>query len=141
MPPTPTVATTAAAAASISGKGVFPAGFMVGLAHVAFSIPCLVALEVVELRRSAFRHRPSVSVVRVIPVIDVTIESRAAAKPWTGSKEHSANKPVGPVVTVGGTIVGRIVEVPIGTHRRHSNIDANLSRPLGWTAEQGNCKN
>jgi hypothetical protein len=130
-----------ATAASISGQGVFAATVMAGVAYVPAPVPRLIAVEVVELHCSAFRHRPSVSVVRVIPVIDVTIESRAAAKPWTGSKEHSANKPVGPVVTVGGTIVGRIVEVPIGTHRRHSNIDANLSRPLGWTAEQGNCKN
>jgi len=136
VPMSPAVAT----AASISGQGVFAATVMAGVAYVPAPVPRLIAVEVVELHCSAFRHRPSVSVVRVIAVVHVAIESATAVKPWTGSQEHSTSKPVGPVVPVRGAIVGCIVEIPIRAYRRHSNFDANLSRPLGWNAEQGNRK-
>jgi hypothetical protein len=131
----------AAAAAPISGKGVFAARIMAGVAYMALSIPRLVPVEVVERLRTALRQRSMVTLARVVAVVDVAVKAVGAAKPGASSKKHPAHKPIGPIVAIGSTVIWLIVEVPIGAHRRHSDADGNLRRPQGYTAQQGNCEN
>jgi hypothetical protein len=114
---------------------------MAGVAYMALSIPRLVPVEVVERLRTALRQRSMVTLARVVAVVDVAVKAASAVKPGAGSKKHPANKPIGPIVAIGSTVVGLIVEVPIRARGRHSDADGNLRRPQGYTAEQGNCEN
>ena len=117
--------------ATSTGEGVFASTFVAGVAYVALPIPRLVGVEVVKALLPAPRQRPIVAVPRVKAVVDVAPKATMAVKPGTSSKKYSARKPVGPVVAVGSTVIGRIVEVPVGAHWLHSNADTdgNLGLP------------
>jgi len=119
--------------ATSTGEGVFTSTIVAGVSYMALPIPRLVGMEVVEAPLSTARHRAVVAVPRVKAVVDVAIKAVGAVKPGTGSKKHPAHKPIGPIVAVGGTIIGSIVEIPIGAHRLHSNVDTdgNLGRGCG----------
>jgi hypothetical protein len=128
------------AKAMSTGEGVFRSSIVAGFAYVALPIPRLVGVEVVEALLPAARQGAIVAATRVKAVVDVTPKAGTAVKPGAGSDKHPAHKPVGPIVAVGGAVIGRIVEVPIGAHGRHSNVDAdgNLGRSQGCTAQQRN---
>jgi hypothetical protein len=117
---------TAMASAPISRERVFTNRIVASVACVALSIAGLVAVKVVELRLPAPRYRSVVSVMRIKAVVNVAIEAAWAVKPGTSSKECPAHKPIGPIVAIGSTVVRLIVEVPIGAHGSHSDIDSNL---------------
>jgi hypothetical protein len=121
---------------SISGEGVFAPRFMAGIADIASPIPRLVSLEVVEALRPVLGQRSSVPVMRIIAVVDVTIEAARAVKPGTGTKEYPANKPIGPIVAVRSTVIWGIVEVPVRTHGGYPYVyaDGNLGWRHGCTA-------
>jgi hypothetical protein len=125
-----TAATTAAAR---SGQAVFPTPIMRGGAYVASPIPRLVSVEVVELLLPASRQRSDVAVMRIIAVVDVAVEAARTVKPGASSDEQAASKPVGPIVTVGSAVIGGVVEVSVGAHRRDTDVDGNLSRRNGDT--------
>ena len=120
--------TAAATSAMTSGQAVFGAPIMASVAYVTLPIPRLVCVEVVERRFTAPRQRSNVTVMRIIAVVDVAVEAMRAVKPGASAKKHPANEPVGPIVAVGSTVIGSIVEVPVGTHGGDSNVDGNL----GW---------
>jgi hypothetical protein len=103
---------------------------MASVAHVASPISCLVSLEVVEALRPALRHGSSVTVMRIKPVIDMSVKTVRAVKPRTCSKKHAANKPIRPVVAVRSTVIWGIVEVSVRTHGSWSNVYANGN--LSW---------
>jgi hypothetical protein len=133
------LAVTAAAvttAAMGSGEGVFRGPIMARVAYVALPVPRLVCVEVVELLFPAPRHRSSVTVTRIIAVVDVAVKAVRAVKPGASSKEQPANEPIRPIVAVGRTVIWGIVEVPIGADRRHSNVNGNLGRRHGCGAQQ-----
>src|SRR5580700_10321866 len=113
---------------SISGEGVFTPRFMASIADIASPIPRLVSLEVVEALRTAFGHRSSITVMRIIAVVDMAVEAARAVKPGAGSKKHAANKPIGPIVAVRSAVVWGIVEVSVGTYGSRSDVyaDGNL---------------
>jgi hypothetical protein len=69
---------------------VFIPCIVAGVAHVALSIPGLVAAEVIELPIPTLRQWSSVSVMGVKTVIDVAIKAVMAVKPGTGSYEDPA---------------------------------------------------
>jgi hypothetical protein len=120
------------AATAISGEGVLGLTFMAGVAYVTAAIARLVGLEVVEALRAALRQRPTVTVMRIIAIIDVSVKAARAVKPGTGSKEHAAYKPIGPVVAVRSTVIGGIVEVSVRTRGSGSDVYANGDLSLGW---------
>jgi sulfite exporter TauE/SafE len=111
-----------------TGQAVFGATIMASVAYVTLPIPRLVCVKVVERRFSAPRQRSNVAVMRIIAVVDVAVEAVRAVKPRASADKHPASEPIGSIVAVGSTVIGRIVEVPIGAHRGHSNVDGNL----GW---------
>ena len=123
-----TTAVRGAAATVISGQGMFIAAVVGSVAHVALRIMGLISLEVVELLCPARGHRSMVTVARIIAIVDVAIKAVGAVEPGAGSDEHPTRKPIRPIVAVGRAIIRSIVEVAIGTYRRHSNVDGNL----GW---------
>jgi hypothetical protein len=69
-----------------------------------------------------------VAVMRVVAVVNVAEKAAVTMKPGAGTNKHSAHKPIGAVVAVRGTVIGSVVEVPIGAHGRHSNVNGNLGR-------------
>jgi hypothetical protein len=131
-----TAAAVRGAAAMVSGEGMFAAPIMGRVACVALPVPRLVCLEVVELLGPALRDRSSVSVMRIISVVDVAIKAVMTVEPGTSSNEYPASEPIRPIVAVGRTVIWGIVEVPVGAHRRHSNVNGNLSRRDGCGAQQ-----
>jgi hypothetical protein len=116
---------TSMAATPISGERVLSLPFMASFAYVTSPISRLVCLEVVEALRSALRQWSSVAVMRIKPVIDMSVEAAMAVKPRTCSKKHAANKPIRPVVAVRSTVIRGIVEVSVRTHGSWSDVYAN----------------
>ena len=121
---------------AISGEGVFSSPFMASIAYVASPVPRLVSLEVVEALRTAPRQRSSVTVMRIIAVVDMAEKAVRAVKPGASSQKHSANKPIGPIVAVCSAVIWGIVVVPVRTHGSHSDVytDGNLGWRHGCTA-------
>jgi hypothetical protein len=117
---------------------VFAAAIMARVAYVTLPIPRLVCVEVVELLLPASRQRSGVTVMRIVAVVDVAVEAVRAVKPRASANKYAAGKPIGAVVTVRSAVIRSIVEVPIGAHRRHSNVDGDLGWRHGNTAYEGN---
>src|SRR5579863_4885748 len=99
---------------------------MIVFDHVASPISRLVAAEVIVGLISALRHRSSVAVMRVKPVIDMAGEVVRAVVPAASSNKHAANKPIGPVVAVRRAVVWSVREVPVRAHGRLSNANGDL---------------
>ena len=120
----------------ISGEGVFRLSVMACFAYVASPIARLVCLEMVEALRPTLRHWSSVTVMRIIAVVDMAEKAARAVQPGASSKKHAANKPVGPIVAVRSTVIWGIVEVPVRTHRSRSDVyaDGNLASRHRCTA-------
>jgi hypothetical protein len=115
---------------------MFSGAIMGSGAYVASPIPRLVRVEVVEALRSALRHRPSVTVMRIKTVVDVAVKAVRTMKPRASSQKHSANKPIGPIVAVRSTVIWGIVEISVRAHGSRPDIyaDGNLRRRHGCTA-------
>jgi hypothetical protein len=114
------------ASARPSGKAVFTTTIMARIAYMTLPIASLICVEVIKLLLSAARKRSTITVMRIIAVVDVAVKAVRTMKPGTGPNKHSSSEPIGPIVTIGSTFIGSIVEVPIGAHGRHSNVDGNL---------------
>ena len=114
----------------ISGESVFAPRFMASIANIASPITRFVSLEVVEALRSSLGQWSGVTVMRIKPVIDMSVKSAMPVKPRTCSKKNSAYKPIRSVVAVRSAVIGRIVEVSVGAHRSRTDIYANGN--LGW---------
>jgi hypothetical protein len=138
MTPAPwmTAATTGMASARES-RGVFAASIMAGIAGVAMLINRRVSVEMVEGLRAPYRKRSVVAVVRIVAVVDMAIKSVRAVEPGARPDEHPTSKPIRPIVTIGCTVIGRIVEIAIGTNRWYPNVDGHLRRCTGKTAQHG----
>ncbi len=116
------------AATPISGERVLTRRFMAGFAYIAAPISRLVSLKVVEALGPARRQWSVVTVTRIKPVVDMSEKTVRTVKPRAGSNKHPAYKPIGPVITVGSTVIWGIVEISVRTHRSHSDVyaDCNL---------------
>jgi hypothetical protein len=114
----------------ISGERVLTLRFMASIAYVASPISRLVSLEVVEALRPALRHRSSVTVMRIKPVIDMSVKAVRAVKPRACSQKHPAYKPIRPVVTIRSAVIWGIVEVSVRTHGSRSDVYANSNLRL-----------
>src|ERR1700693_1554390 len=121
---------TSMATTAISGERVLTLRVVASVAYVASAISRLVPLEVVEALRPALRHRSSVTVMRIKPVVDMSVKAVRAVKPRACSKKHPANKPIRPVVTVRSTVIWGIVEVSVRAHGSGADVYANGN--LSW---------
>ena len=113
------------ATSPISGERVLSLPFMASVTDVASPISRLVCLEVVEALRPTLRQWPSVTVMRIKPVVDMSVKAPTAMKPGACSNKHPANKPIRPEVAVRSTVIWGIVEVAVRTHRSRSDVYAN----------------
>jgi len=111
---------------AVSGQRMLAASVVGGLADMASAIACLVGMEVVEGRFPAAGEGSVVTVAWVVAVVHVTIKALMPVEPRTGPDEYSTDKPVWSVIAVGGTVVGRIVEVAVGADGRAADLDRNL---------------
>jgi hypothetical protein len=93
---------------------------------MAATVTCFVSLKMFERLGSTRWHRSSVTMTRIVAVIDVAVEAARAVEPWTGSNERPADKPVRPIVTVRSAVIGRVVKVAVGAYRSNSDVDVNL---------------
>jgi hypothetical protein len=97
-------------------------------AYVAASTTHLVSVKVIESLVATGRMWANVTVMWIEAVINVAMEVVRAVEPRTGSDEHAAVEPLGPVVPVWGAVVWGGVVVAVRAVRRCSDID----RDLGW---------
>lgn len=132
---------TSVAGAAISGESTFPARVMAGRAFVTSTITRFIAMKVVEGLSSVFRNRPVVSMTRIESVVDMAEEPVRSVKPRACPNKNPAHKPIGPIVTVGGAVIGCVVEIPIGAHRCHSDTDCHLGRSHRSPAHHDSCQN
>src|ERR1700688_237742 len=115
---------------SISREGMLIARIVTGGAYVTPSIPRLVAMEVVEGCLPATRRRPVITVMRVVAVIDMPVESPRTVEPGSSSEKHSADKPVRPVIAVRSAVVRSVVEVSVGAYGVRPYVYANADLSL-----------
>jgi hypothetical protein len=136
---------TAASASVIAAldSGLMLSGCrMVGGADVSLAIAGFVGLEVIEGLGATFRQRPVVAVMWIVTVVDVAVVAVMTVVPGPGSDEDAADEPVGAVVAIGRTVVGRVIEVAIGADRCDPDADCDLGwryRP-GAHEGKGNCE-
>jgi len=123
----PAAVSTSMATTPISRKRVFRFPFMMRFAYVASPITRFVSPEVVEALRPALRQRSSVTVMRIEPVVDMSVKAVRTVKPWACSEKYAANKPIRAVVAVRSTVIRSIVEVSVRTHGSRSDVYANLN--------------
>jgi hypothetical protein len=136
---------TSMATTPISGERVLSPAFMGSFAYVASPISRLVRAEVVEALRPAFRQWSNVTVMRIKPVVDMSVKAATAVKPGACSNKHPANKPIRSVVAVRSTVIWGIVEVAVRTQGSRSDVYANGNLSLrhrcrAQKASYENCK-
>jgi hypothetical protein len=107
---------------------------------VAASITHLVSVEVIKGLLSTVRMWTNVAVLRIEAVINVAVEVVGTVEPRAGSDEHAAAEPLGPIVTVWGAVVWRVVVVAIRACRFGADVDRDLrgcrARNAGQSGEQ-----
>ena len=114
-------------ATMVARQRMLPASAMVRLRNdIPTPIARFIALEVVELLRSASRQRPMIPIVRVKPVVDMTMETSRPMEPRPSAEEHPAGKPIRPIVAIRCAIIRRIVKVPVRTSWLNADPDRNL---------------
>jgi|SRR5580698_4717215 len=89
------------------------------------------------------RSRTGIAVLRMEAVVDISTEAFRAMKPRARANEGAAGKPLRAVVTVGSAFVGCGVIVSVGTFRRGSDFDTDLSLCFGRRyrqADSSNCR-
>jgi hypothetical protein len=118
-------------------RGVFAASVMAGTADVAMLINRCVRVEMVERLLALYRKWSVVAVARIVSVVNMAIKSVRAVEPGASTDEHPTGKPVRPVVTIGCTFIGSIVEIAIGTNRWCPNTDGYLRRCTRKTTQHG----
>ena len=128
-------------AAMISRQRVFIAPSVGSRAYMAVPISRLVGLEVIERMRTAIRQRPVISMARIKTVVNVSVKSVRPMEPGTCSNENSTYEPVGPIVAIRSTIIGSVIEIPVGAHRGDADVDGNLCRRNWRPADHGGRKN
>jgi hypothetical protein len=120
----------------ISG-GVFSGSVMAGVADVAMPVLRLVSVEMGERLFPAGREWSVVAVTRIVAVVDMAIKPVRTVKPWPGPDKHTPDKPIRPIVAIGSTLIGSKVEVAIGAHRCHPDVDGYLRRCTRKAAQHG----
>jgi hypothetical protein len=127
-------------ASARKARRVLAGPVMAGIAWIAMGIMRRVGVETVERLLPAGWKRSAVTVMRIVAVIHMAIKVGWSVKPWTGANEHPANEPIGPVVSIGCTIIWRIGEVAVGAYRRRPDVDGNLRWRSRKGAQQGGDK-
>ena len=121
----------------VTGQRVLAATFVARIAYVPVTVSAFIAMKMIELLVTPTGQGSVVTVTRVIPVVDVAVESLVAVEPGTSPDKHSARKPIRPVIAIRGAVIRRIVKIPIRTWRRNTDVDRNLRRRSGCTAKNG----
>ena len=111
-----------------------------GIPRVAPPIPRLIPMKMVELPLPTSGYGPVIAIVRIVAVVHMAVETFMPAVPGPCSNKQSTSKPVRSVVAVRSTLIGFIVEVPIGALGCHANADTNLRAPLRCAADQCNAE-
>jgi hypothetical protein len=108
---------------------------MAGIAYIAMPVARLVSVEMVERLLAVAWKRPMVAMPWIEAIVHVAVKAVRPMKPRTRTEEQPANEPIRTIVAIRGTIIRRIVEVPVRAHRRRANADDNLGRCYGYRAE------
>jgi hypothetical protein len=120
------ISLAAAMVIPLGSGAVFAAPVMASVAYMSLPIPRFVCMEVVERLLPALRHRSGVTVMRVVPVVYVTIEAVMTVKPRAGADEYPVTVPIRTVISVDGTAVRSVVVISVGTSRLNTDVDTDL---------------
>jgi hypothetical protein len=101
------------------------------------AVPHFIAFEVLDVVDRPCRMlatgwvRSLVSVVGMEMIIDVAVKALRAVKPRAYANENASGKPLGAVIAVWSTVVGRHVVVTVGTFRSGPDFDRDLGLGFG----------
>ena len=126
----------AMAAACVTSAACVASTCVTSASYMAAPRPHLVSAEMIERLVSPGRMWTNVTVMWIEAVINVAMEVAWAVEPGTGSDEHAAIEPLGPVVPVWGAVVWGNVVVAVRADRRCSDIDGDLSGCRARNAQQ-----
>ena len=104
---------------------VIVADFIVELVAMPLVFPAAMASPIGML--AAHGEGPAISEVRIIVVVDVSVESNRSAEPGTRAIKYAPAEPFRAVVAEGCALVRRVVEVAVRADRRHADVDADLN--------------
>ena len=107
---------------------MFIAALVGCIAYVAVSIMRFISLKVIELLRPSRGQGPMITMMRIIAIVDMAVEAVRTVEPGSSSNKCPAHKPIWPIVAIGRAVIRSVVEIPVRTHRSHSNVDGNLRR-------------
>jgi len=82
-----------------------------------------------------------IAVLRMETVVYVAMEVGWAVKPRARPNEDATYKPFRAIVPIGSAFVRRDIVVPIGTHRRDSDLDGYLSLYCGSSRREADSGN
>jgi hypothetical protein len=102
---------------------VVPA-FFAHLASVPVMFPAAMPSPVCAL--TAARQRPTIAKPRIETTVKVSMKSNRPVEPRSCAHKSAAYKPLRAIVTKRRTMIRRVIEVSIGTHRLWSYIDLNV---------------
>ena len=106
--------------------------------YVTAPIAHFISLEVLHVSRrprriwsfTAGRHGPVIAVLGMEVIIYVAAETFRAMEPGADADKYSATEPLGPVIAIRRTIIGRDVIISVGTLGRRAYGDGHLR--VGW---------
>lgn len=99
-----------------------------------------IAVEFTPLRRSVLATswvRPVIPVPKIEAMIHVAMEALGAVEPGSGTDEYASAEPLGAVVAIGRTVIGRNFVIPVGALGRRPDIHTH--RDL-WSCIGSGCK-
>jgi hypothetical protein len=121
---TAAVTTTAKSAASLWVP--FACRLMSCVPYVALSVASLVPVKMIERLLATPWHRPLITMMGVIAVINMSIEAARTVEPPSSANEDTSIKPIRTVKAIRSAIIRGIVEISVGTDRFHANGNPNL---------------
>ena len=65
-----------------------------------------------------------IAMMRIIAIVDVTVEMRRSVEPWSGTHKYAAYEPIRTVVAIRGAAIWRVVEISVRTYWRRPDIYA-----------------
>jgi hypothetical protein len=84
---TTTTTMPSTAMSALSSGAVFAPTLMARIPNMTLSIASLIRMEVIERLLPARWHRSTVTVMRIIAIVNVAVKATAAMKPWSSSDE------------------------------------------------------
>jgi hypothetical protein len=107
------------------------ASVVASIPYMSLSIARFIPMEMGKRMLIALGQWADIAVTGIVAVINMTEEATVAMEPGAGTDEDAANKPVRPVIAIGGAVIRRVVKIPVRAIGRGPKIYADRDLGLG----------